>query len=112
MTEDFRQGHYILGIEGPALLRAGARRNYGSVTARVEEIREIASPLGERPYSERRDLPEAGVDAGLTVRRCIEPALSAEDARARAKGQRTDAFEDAVTGVPAVIVWEAERVPA
>lgn len=283
MTEEYRQGHYILGIEGLALLRAGARRQFGEVDARTEEIREIASRLGEPPYSERRDLPEVevgagyaqwaegyddpgndtieleepvvhglleqlpagpvldaacgtgrhsaflqeggrealiGVDAneamlararaklpgvdfrrgelaalplgdgevvgavcalalshlpeidaaiaelgrvlspggrlivsnphpfatailgwravfvdtdgrrsmipeyphlhsdyiaafrnaGLAVRRCIEPLLSGEQARARAKKHRTDAFEEALTGVPAVIVWEAERL--
>jgi SAM-dependent methyltransferase len=64
VSEDFREGHYILGIEGLALLRAGARRNYEGVAARVEEIKEIAARLDERPYSERRDLPEVGVDAG------------------------------------------------
>lgn len=61
---EFRRGHYLLGIEGLALLRAGARREFGEVGARVEEIREIASGLDTPPYSERRDLPEAGVDDG------------------------------------------------
>jgi SAM-dependent methyltransferase len=283
VSEEFRQGHYILGIEGLALLRAGARRAFGQVETRAEEMREIASRLDQAPYSERRDLPEVGVDAGyaqwaedyddpgndtialeepvvhellaglpsgpvldaacgtgrhaaylsklgrdevigvdaseemlargraklpsvdfrrgeltalpladgevagtvcalalshlpeidaavaelgrvlkpggrlivsnphpfatailgwravfvdaegrramipeyphlhsdyiaafheagLAVRRCIEPLLSGEQARARAKKHRTDAFEDALTGVPAVIVWEAERL--
>jgi SAM-dependent methyltransferase len=64
MTGEFRQGHYILGIEGLALLRAGAQRRYGDVDTRTEEIREIISHLDEKPYSERRDLPEVGVDAG------------------------------------------------
>lgn len=283
MTKEFRQGHYILGIEGLALLRAGARRAFGRVETRADEIREIASRLDQPPYSERRDLPEVetaagyaqwaedydepgndtialeqpvvrellaelpdgplldaacgtgrhaaylagigrdrviGVDsseamlararaklpdvdlrrgeltalplgdgeamgavcalalshlpeigaaiaelgrvlgpggrlivsnphpfatailgwravfvdaggrrsmipeyphlhgdyiaafgeAGLAVRRCVEPRLSAKQAKARAKKHRTDAFEDALTGVPAVIVWEAERL--
>jgi hypothetical protein len=48
-------------------------------------------------------------EAGLTVRRCIEPLLTAEQAKERSKRHRTDAFEDALTGIPAVIVWEAER---
>jgi ubiquinone/menaquinone biosynthesis C-methylase UbiE len=282
MAQEFRQGHYILGIEGLALLRAGAQRVFGKVETRAEEIREVASQLDQPPYSERRDLPEVEVDsgytqwapdyddpgndtialeepavqellgqlpdglvldaacgtgrhaahlrqirddgvigvdaseamlvraraklpgvefrqgeltslplddgevagavcalalshlpelgpamaelgrvlrpggrlivsnphplatailgwravfvdsqgqramipeyphlhgdyveafgeAGLTVRRCVEPLLSAEQARARSKKHRTDAFEDALTGVPAVIVWEAER---
>lgn len=272
----------MLGIEGLALLRAGAQRSFGEVDTRVEEIGEIAARLDQQPYSQRRDLPEAGVDdgyaqwaedyddpgndtialeqpvvrellaqlppgpvldaacgtgrhaaylgeigrdgvigvdaseamlgrarvklpevdfrrgelnalpladgevmsavcalalshlpeigvaiaelgrvlrpggrlivsnphpfatavlgwravfvdgdggramipeyahlhgdyvaafgaAGLTVRRCIEPPLSREQARARAKKHRTDAFEEALTGVPAVIVWEVER---
>jgi len=48
--------------------------------------------------------------AGLTVRRCIEPPLSSEQARARSKKHRTEAFEAALEGVPAVVVWEAERL--
>jgi len=64
MTEGLKQGHYLLGIEGLALLRAGARRSFAGVEARTEEIREILSRLDELPYSERRDLPEVGVDAG------------------------------------------------
>jgi hypothetical protein len=47
--------------------------------------------------------------AGLVVRRCIEPRLSEAQAQARAKKHRVGAFEDALAGVPAVIVWEAER---
>lgn len=282
-TAMFRQGHYILGIEGLALLRAGARRSFDRVEARSEEIRQISSRLDEPPYCARRDLPEVEVgagyaqwaeayddpgndtialeepvvhrlleqlpagpvldaacgtgrhaahlwrcgreqligvdaseemlararsklpgadlrlgelsalpladgevggavcalalshlpeigpaigelarvlrpggrlvvsnphpfatailgwravfvdsagrrsmipeyphlhgdyiaafrDAGLAVRRCIEPALGGQQARARAKEHRTAAFEDALTGVPAVIVWEAERL--
>lgn len=66
MRGEFRQGHYVLGIEGLALLRAGARRAFDRVEARTEEIREIASRLDQPPYSERRDLPEAEVGAGYT----------------------------------------------
>ena len=47
--------------------------------------------------------------AGLVVRRLIEPRLGSEQAKARAKKHRAEAFEDALTGVPAVIVWEVER---
>lgn len=64
MADEFRQGHYILGIEGLALLRAGARRSFYGLDARADEIREIVSHLDKPPYSERRDLPEVGVDAG------------------------------------------------
>ena len=51
----------------------------------------------------------AFASAGLVARQCIEPALTREEARARAKAGYADAFEDALTGLPAVIVWEAER---
>jgi SAM-dependent methyltransferase len=64
MTEGLKQGHYLLGIEGLTLLRAGARRSFDGVDARTEEIREILARLDELPYSERRDLPEVDVDAG------------------------------------------------
>lgn len=64
MADEFLHGHYILGIEGLALLRSGARRSFDGVDARTEEIRETLSRFDEPPYCERRDLPEAGVDAG------------------------------------------------
>ena len=64
MDGEFRHGHYVLGIEGLALLRAGARRRVDSVAARVEETREIAARLDDAAYSARRDLPESEVDEG------------------------------------------------
>jgi SAM-dependent methyltransferase len=64
MAEEFRQGHYILGIEGLALLRAGARRSFDGIEARTDEIREVLARLDEPPYSGRRDLPEVDVDTG------------------------------------------------
>jgi len=42
------------------------------------------------------------------VRRLIEPALTREDARARAKVGRAGAHEAALKGIPALIVWEAQ----
>ncbi len=64
MAEEFRQGHYLLGIEGLALLRAGARRSFGAIDARTEEIRKILSRFDEPPYCERRDLPEVDAATG------------------------------------------------
>ncbi len=64
MSDGFRQGHYMLGIEGLALLRAGAERRFGRVGERVREIEEIVERLEALPYSERRDLPENEVAAG------------------------------------------------
>ena len=48
--------------------------------------------------------------AGLVVRRLIEPGLTSAQARERAQGQHEEAFAQALTGLPAVIVWEAEKV--
>jgi SAM-dependent methyltransferase len=64
VSEGFREGHYLLGIEGLALLRAGAQRSFGRLDDRVREIADVARRLDEPPYSERRDLPEYGVSAG------------------------------------------------
>jgi len=47
--------------------------------------------------------------AGLVVRRLIEPGLTPAQARERAKGRHEEAFAQALTGLPAVIVWEAEK---
>jgi ubiquinone/menaquinone biosynthesis C-methylase UbiE len=66
------------------------------------------SMIPEYPHL-HSDYVSALVESGLTVRRCIEPGLSREQAAERAKGHRVDAFEEALTGLPAVIVWEAER---
>lgn len=64
--------------------------------------------IPEHPHS-HGDYVAAFGEAGLVVRRVIEPVLSRADARARAKAGHEDAFEEALTGVPAVIVWEVER---
>jgi SAM-dependent methyltransferase len=228
MSDRFLQGHYVLGIQGLALLRAGADRGLDAVQARLREIDAIIERLDEQPYSQSRGRPERGVGAGyahwaasyddagndtialeqpgadlrhgeltalpfgdgafagavcalalshladiapaiaelgrvlrpggrlvisnphpfatgilgwragftdaagtrsvipehphlhgdyvaafaaagLVARRLIEPALSREQARDRPKSGHADAFEQALTGAPVVIVWEAER---
>jgi hypothetical protein len=43
------------------------------------------------------------------ARRLIEPALSREQARNQPQSGHADAFEQALTSAPVVIVWEAER---
>lgn len=68
---------------------------------------------------ERREIPEhahlhqdyvkAFGAAGLRVRRLLEPALTPSQARARARLGRQDLYEQALTGIPAVIVWEVGR---
>jgi ubiquinone/menaquinone biosynthesis C-methylase UbiE len=54
---------------------------------------------------------EAFTGAGFVVRKCIEPPLSAEQARWNPAGHPTpedDALEQALLGQPAVLVWEVE----
>ncbi len=60
----FDEGHYLLGIEGLALLRAGADRNLAGIERRIEEASEILSTLSEPPLSTRRDLPARDVGEG------------------------------------------------
>lgn len=74
----------------------------------VDEARQRRT-IPEYPHR-HGDYVEAFAAAGLVVRRCVEPGLDREAATARAKGGRAEAFAEALTGVPAVIVWEAERV--
>ncbi len=64
MAGAFRHGDYLLGIEGLALLRAGARRSLDSVEPRVAAIRDIVARLDEVPYSLRRNLPVSEVGVG------------------------------------------------
>src|SRR3954467_14064971 len=66
MGHGFTHGHYVLGIEGLALLRAGVRGDLEQIDDRVRELGDVLARLGEEPYSLRRDLPEAGVEAGYT----------------------------------------------
>ena len=49
MSEGFRHGHYVLGIEGLALLRAGARRKLDRLEDRVHDLHEVLESLDEPP---------------------------------------------------------------
>jgi SAM-dependent methyltransferase len=64
MSEHFTEGHYLLGIEGLALLRAGAKRRSELAHEQVEEIRELMERLDEQPYAARREMPEHDVESG------------------------------------------------
>lgn len=64
VSDGFLQGHYLLGIEGLAVLRSGAQRRLERLEARVSDIDAIAAHLHEPPYSDRRDLPAYEVAAG------------------------------------------------
>ncbi len=47
--------------------------------------------------------------AGLRIRSCLEPGLTGAQARAEAKDGLEEAFEEALTGFPVVIVWDLTR---
>lgn len=64
--------------------------------------------IPEYPHT-HGDYLEAFAAAGLVARRCLEPPLTHAQARARGKGLHPELHEAALTGLPAVIVWEAER---
>jgi ubiquinone/menaquinone biosynthesis C-methylase UbiE len=64
VSEAFLEGHYVAGVLGLALLRAGAERRFGSVPERVRELRDVVERLDEDPYAARRDLSDEGVAGG------------------------------------------------
>jgi SAM-dependent methyltransferase len=64
--------------------------------------------IPEYPHT-HGDYLDAFAAAGLVARRCLEPPLTREQARARAKGLHPELHEAALTGLPAVIVGDAER---
>jgi hypothetical protein len=57
------------------------------------------------------DYVEAFSSAGLTVRRCIEPVLSSTELREKRRAFRhvPEATLAAYDGVPAVLIWDAEK---
>jgi hypothetical protein len=50
--------------------------------------------------------------AGLQVRRCVEPQLSAVEVAAKRRAFRSipEAAVAAYVGLPAVLIWDAEQV--
>jgi SAM-dependent methyltransferase len=64
----YSTGHYLLGVEGLALLRdGGRRRRFEDLQSRVEEIAAIVGGLDSPPYSDRRDRPPVDLDQGYTI---------------------------------------------
>lgn len=64
----YSTGHYLLGVEGLALLRdGGRRRRFESLQERVEEIGQIVGNLDSPPYADRRDRPPVDLDRGYTI---------------------------------------------
>ena len=94
-------GRDVVGMDAsPEMLAAACAKLPGA------DLRE-GTLIPEYPHL-ASDYVEAFGAAGLTVSRCLEPRLDAAQARAHAKGGRADAFAQALTGLPAVIVWEVE----
>lgn len=65
--EAFRQGHYVLGICGIALLRCAATRRFDRVPALAASIREVAAALDRPPYDGPHALPRSSVSAGYAA---------------------------------------------
>jgi ubiquinone/menaquinone biosynthesis C-methylase UbiE len=76
--------------------------------ATVRDAAGRSAVIPEYPHSHATSI-DACTAAGLRVRRCLEPALSAKQAAAEAKAGLTEAFVAALTGFPVVIVWDLER---
>jgi ubiquinone/menaquinone biosynthesis C-methylase UbiE len=60
-------GHYLLGIEGLALLRAGAALDEPALERRADEIRTVLDALDEAPYSTRRNAPPVATEVGYAA---------------------------------------------
>lgn len=56
------------------------------------------------------DYVTAGLRHGFAIRGCSEPPLTIEAARTPTAGRIPEASEQAFAGLPAVVVWEYERV--
>jgi len=67
--------------------------------------------IREHPHT-HSDYLDAFVAAGLLVRRCVEPALSlgAVQAKRRAFRYVAQATQAAYVGLPAVLIWDAQKV--
>jgi ubiquinone/menaquinone biosynthesis C-methylase UbiE len=60
-------GHYVLGLEGVALLRTWLTGDPADVESRVEEIRRIVNNPAAPPLSIRVDAPEVDFQSGYTT---------------------------------------------
>lgn len=65
--EAFRQGHYVLGICGLALLRSAATRRFERVGALATTMREVAGALEQPPYDGPHALLRSSVSAGYAA---------------------------------------------
>lgn len=61
-------------------------------------------------HHQMSDYVEAAIRNGFTVRGCREPALTVDAARTPAGGRILGASDQAFAGLPAVVVWDFERV--
>jgi SAM-dependent methyltransferase len=65
--DQLRFGEYLIGLEGLALLRMGARGRVDGVDERIREIVDLAARLGEPALAASRYLPPAGVRSGYAA---------------------------------------------
>ena len=60
-------GHYLLGIEGLALLRSGGSMGEPALGRRVDEIRHVLDGLEEAPYSATREAQPVATEVGYAA---------------------------------------------
>jgi ubiquinone/menaquinone biosynthesis C-methylase UbiE len=66
-SQSLNLGHYLLGIEGLALLRAGSSLDEASLERHVDEVRALLDAIEEAPYSASRDVPPVDTETGYAA---------------------------------------------
>jgi ubiquinone/menaquinone biosynthesis C-methylase UbiE len=96
-------GRLVASVVHPFLAHVGWHALFADVSGRRSYIR-------EHPHT-HADYMTAFESRDLTVLGCLEPKLAAEHVRRkrRAVGHIPDATMAAYVGLPAVLVWEAQR---
>ena len=94
-------GQLVISVLHPFLVFTGRQASYHDETGRHF--------IREHPHT-HADYLSAFAQAGLTVRRCVEPPLSEAQVRVN---RRAQAFPDAAlvayVGLPGVLIWLAEK---
>lgn len=97
-------GHLVVSVLHPFQAMLGWHAPFEDVGGRRRFIREY--------MHSHADYLDAFLGAGLELRRCIEPRLAPEDVAAKRRAFRhiPEAATAAYVGLPAVLVWEVEKV--
>jgi SAM-dependent methyltransferase len=96
-------GHVIVSVLHPFQAMLGWHAPFADEEGRRHFVREHAHA--------HADYLDAFAAAGLSVRRCLEPRLGADDVAAKRRAFRhvPDATRAAYVGLPAVLIWDVEK---